>query len=413
MLIAKINWEWSMRNRPYEPTVEQVLAGFDAGGKKLDVVIEPGGRVSLTNIHSDDDQRRAREILSDVASIGWISPESLLPTPPPPKPPRKSAPFWATAQLYLRDQAWDNSNTPKTVRDKQATLTRLADQISEHFDLQLFGKTEAIIFKERLMDGDKKVKAGAARINKQLGHLSHFMQWAVKNHHAVSNPFEGLTLSTRAKLAQKVQSYEPFPTGELNLIFSQTTYDDYAIKPHFKWLPFLLLYSGARPNELAGVSMPDVRDEDGIPYFYVRSGKNSNSQRKIPFHKVIRESGFMDYVAQRRQADPTGQLFPELSDGPNGFAKNLTRRFNEQYLAKTLGITDDTHRLYSLRKNFISRMGELNVHPVMLMALVGHYDQAAIDLSSPHVKAYHAKAKKLQLLRETMDLFDLTLPMKF
>ncbi|PIM55044.1 hypothetical protein CS062_00470 [Roseateles chitinivorans] len=62
----------------------------------------------------------------------------------------------------------------------------------------------------------------------------------------------------------------------------------------------------------------------------------------------------------------------------------------------------------SSSKNFISRLGEFDVHPVMLMAVVGHYDQAAIDLSSPHVKA-----KRLQLLQETMDLFDLTLPMKF
>jgi len=119
----------------------------------------------------------------------------------------------------------------------------------------------------------------------------------------------------------------------------------------------------------------------------------------------------MAYLAQRRQDDPGGQLFPLLLPSKNGHAKNVSRRFNESYLP-ALRINDPRHRLYSFRATFITRMSELNVNPAMLMAIVGHYEQTAVDLSSPHFKNYQG-AKRIAALRDTIDLFDLALPMAF
>lgn len=45
-----------------------------------------------------------------------------------------------------------------------------------------------------------------------------------------------------------VQSYEPFTADDIKAIFNKAAYPDYATKAHFHWLPFLLLYSGARPE---------------------------------------------------------------------------------------------------------------------------------------------------------------------
>jgi hypothetical protein len=57
-------------------------------------------------------------------------------------------------------------------------------------------------------------------------------------------------------------------------------------------------------------------------------------------------------------------------------------------------------------------MTELNVHPAMLMALVGHYDQDQVDFSSLHFTNYQ-HAKPLADLKATLDRFDLDLPMAF
>jgi integrase len=210
-----------------------------------------------------------------------------------------------------------------------------------------------------------------------------------------------------------VESYEPFTADELASIFDPESWAGYVMKgrPHYHWMPFLLAYSGARPDELAGIRLANIRREQGIDYFALKKAKNSNSIRKVPFHSEVRQSGFMAYLAQRRKDDPDGQLFPMLKPSKNGYAKNVSRRFNESYLP-SLRIDDPTHRLYSFRSNFITRLSELNVNPAMVMALVGHFEQTAVDLSSPHFKNYQG-AKLLGALRDTIDLYDLTLPQVF
>nr|WP_256248925.1 hypothetical protein [Burkholderia ubonensis] len=49
------------------------------------------------------------------------------------------------------------------------------------------------------------------------------------------------------------------------------------------------------------------------------------------------------------------------------------------------------------------------------MALVGHYDQAKVDFSSPHFVNYqHTKPlAELKELKATLDRFDIDLPMAF
>ena len=67
---------------------------------------------------------------------------------------------------------------------------------------------------------------------------------------------------------------------------------------------------------------------------------------------------------------------------------------------------------HSFRHTFIGRVTELNVHPAMLMALVGHYDQAKVDFSSPHFANYQ-HSKPLAQLKATPDRFELQLPLRF
>jgi hypothetical protein len=99
-----------------------------------------------------------------------------------------------------------------------------------------------------------------------------------------------------------------------------------------------------------------------------------------------------------------------LKPGVNGYGKNVTRRLAD-YL-DDLKITDGRKVFHSFRQTFIGRMTELNAHPAMLMALVGHYDQAKVDFSSPHF-ANNQHSKPLAELRATLDRFDIQLPCHF
>ena len=77
---------------------------------------------------------------------------------------------------------------------------------------------------------------------------------------------------------------------------------------------------------MKSIRLDDIRTEQGVEYFALKSGKNSNSIRKIPFHKAVRASGFPSLVKGRRLVDAGGMLFPLLTPSKNGCAKNVSRR---------------------------------------------------------------------------------------
>ena len=407
MLASRLNWEWRMTQRGKEPTVAEITAAFEKQGRKFDAEFAPDGSAKFTGINSDDDLRRAKDLMaSRLAAIGPIEREAphRPATGRPARPEDLGKRFTEATKEYLAEKKHDND--AKTIADKQATYAAFVAAFG-NTRMHVIEKPVAVKFKQKLMEGE----AGAARINKKIGHMSELFEWAVNNGEASANPFEGTRIGKKSKLLEDVESYEPFTAEDLALVFNPATWGDYSIKPHFHWLPFLLLNTGARPNELAGLPLADVRREQGIDFFAVREAKTSASRRKVPFNKSVRESGFMAYLEQRRAEEPGGQLFPLLLPSKNGYAKNVSRRFNETYLP-SLRITNPLRRLYSFRATFITRMSELNVNPAMLMALVGHYEQTAVDLSSPHFKNYQG-AKRIAALRDTIDLFDVALPMAF
>jgi integrase len=160
---------------------------------------------------------------------------------------------------------------------------------------------------------------------------------------------------------------------------------------------------------LASLVLSQIQKDGDVWFFELVKAKNANSLRRIPLHRAVVESGFLQYV-EKVQASGATQLFPELKPGKNGYGKNVTRRFAD-YLDEC-GIKDDRKVFHSFRHTFIGRMTELNVHPAMLMALVGHYDQAKVDFSSPHFANYQ-HSKPLAELKATLDRFDLALPIRF
>ncbi len=407
MLASRLNWEWRMTQRGKEPTVAEITAAFEKQGRKFDAEFAADGTAKFTGINTDDDLRRAKDLMaSRLASIGPI--EHAAPSHPAPAAPLRPTGFGKrfseATMAYLDEKKHDND--AKTIADKQATYNAFVAAFGDA-RMRVIEKPVAVKFKQKLMEGT----AGAARINKKIGHMSDFFDWAVSNGEADLNPFTGIRISSKTKLLEAVESYEPFSAEDLATIFNPTTWKPYAAKPHFHWLPILLLHTGARPNELAGLPLSEVRREQGIDYFSIKEAKNSNSRRKVPFHKALRESEFMAYLDQRRKDEPEGQLFPLLQPSKNGYAKNVSRRFNETYLP-SLRMNDPLRRLYSFRSTFITRMTELNVNPAMVMALVGHYEQTSVDLSSPHFTNYQG-AKLIGALRDTIDLFDILTPLKF
>ncbi len=408
MRASSLNWHWSVMAQPKEPSVAEILRSAQQGKtKKFDVELTPGGGAKITGINSDDDARRAGEIIKQRGQIVW----ETAPSPQNPQNPRANAlsghakRFSKATPAYILEKSLDDANRDKTLDDKESTFRMFAEQFGD-LPLGQIDKEKAVAFKKLFVAQNLSI----TRINAKIGHMSDFFSYAIGHGEAGFNPFAGLRIP---KNSQSVEHFEPFTTEDLDRIFNPANWPKYALKnkPHFHWIPFLLLYTGARPEELSSVKLDQIRREHGVDFFALKAGKNSNSIRKIPFHKAVANSAFMDYLKERRAADPGGMLFPKLHPSKNGYSKNVSRRFNETYLP-AIDIRESAKRLYSFRATFITRMSELNVNTAMLMALVGHFEQSALDLSSPHFKNYQG-AKRVTALKDTIDLFDVVPSMAF
>lgn len=83
----------------------------------------------------------------------------------------------------------------------------------------------------------------------------------------------------------------------------------------------ILLFTGARREEIANLALADIRQEEGIHYFDIapdgqrgRRLKNKSSKRRVPIHSELIILGFLDYVEARRNQGET-MLFSKVTEG--------------------------------------------------------------------------------------------------
>lgn len=431
----KKKYRWSLGTKDFhrarihalDLNMKLAMNDFDLNKiKKLDVEVAPNGAVSFRDVKPADvdivsqiieklgltpaqfSQLSETELASKLAgnphppnlgaSLGNV-PNGL---PQGPRATQKSELFSTVVTLYLTEKKIDN--VAKTLYDKE----RVYDEFKSFFgdlDVNQYSPDQAVAYKNRLL----ALGGSASAINAKTSFLRSLFEYAINNNlFFTANPFERVKISTKAKLKKQVRSYKPFEDDDLKIIFEELKYRAFLKKPDYHWLPFLSLYTGARVEELASLKLDQITKVDGVLVFDIQhdAAKNSNSVRKIPLPDIILKSKFLDYVEQVKATKAT-HLFPHLKDGKNGFSKNMSRRFGE-YLDK-LEIKDDRKVFHSFRTTFINSMTNLNVHPAILMAIVGHYEQGKVDFSSPHFTNYQ-QDKPMKILKEAMD--KLTYPIK-
>ena len=407
LLALRANMELAMSNRDFD---------LDAI-RKLGVEISPTGEVKFTEVKADDldtisavldrlglRERYAQEAINSVLAHSTRASSGSLPVgmPQGERVTPKSKPFSEVVELYLVEKKLDN--VPKTLYDKERIYNEFQGFFGD-LDINQYTANEAVSYKNRILAEGKS----ASIINSRLSFLRSLFEYAIGNNlYFATNPFEKTKISNKAKLKQQVRSYKELTTEDLQSIFNEVAYRPFMYTPDYHWLPFLALYSGVRQNELASMQFHHIHQHEGIWVFDITAeiAKNKNSIRMVPFHKAILKSKFLDYLAQTKASRKNGYemvFFPDklpTEGGKNGFGKNISRRFGD-YL-DLLKITDDRKTFHSLRSNFINSLTNLNLHPAIIMGLVGHYEQAKLDLSSPHFVNYQKK-KPIHVLKEAID----------
>ena len=226
-------------------------------------------------------------------------------------------------------------------------------------------------------------------IARNLSALSAFFLWCVRQGTIDANPCTNVREPVNDK--ERVRTKQPpWLVEDLNWLFRSPGWMGYADKVNrhipgteldrdwFYWLPLIVLFTGSRPNEPAGLLLSDIREEHGVTYFDFneredRGLKTKAATRIVPVHPELVALGFLDYVAGLRKAKET-QLFPTLKPGGSdkSWSWRPSREFGE-YLAqfkKPRGPGSLGYR--ALRGTFRTALTEGEVHTEISRELIGH-----------------------------------------
>ena len=136
-------------------------------------------------------------------------------------------------------------------------------------------------------------------INRYLSSVGAFCEWLAKRGVLQANPTRGMFLAK-----DKRQKIFPFSDAQLKTLFSSPLFtgcqnDDYwryiakpgkvAIRDYRYWVPLVMLYSGARPGEIAQLGVNDVRSQGDVWFMHItelgdddKSTKTGGSKRVVP-----------------------------------------------------------------------------------------------------------------------------------
>ncbi|MGO9742936.1 MAG: site-specific integrase [Roseiarcus sp.] len=237
---------------------------------------------------------------------------------------------------------------------------------------------------------------------KGIGSIAALMAIAIPDYDLSGDPCAGLLLPIEKG---DVLERRPFTPAHLQAMRASPVFQN---QPKLTkgssgaaayWLPLIALYSGVRMEEIGQLSLTDIRDEDGIPYFWIRddededeeafdsgskrrrrrgrddrdegpkSLKTEASRRRVPIHHVLMELGLLDYVAARRAAGDA-MLFPLLKPYNGRWTKNFSRywaRYQDKYITK-----DAARVFHSFRHGFITVLRNKPVPKEHIKALVGY-----------------------------------------
>jgi hypothetical protein len=221
----------------------------------------------------------------------------------------------------------------------------------------------------------------------------------VKKKFLAANPAEDIQPLKRDAIPAD-QKRLPFRADQLKGFFEGTFYRSCSPateEPYSKpdrawrfWFPLIMLFSGARPNEIAQLLITDVKQTEKGTWFLdlvneVDDADNSDdlgeakklktlaSRRQIPVHSELMRIGFLEFVEERASLakQEAERLFPELK--PNRY-DNLawypSKRFNECFLPLEIKV-DKRQCLYSLRHNVRDALRRAKAPDETLLAVTG------------------------------------------
>ncbi|MBK1634741.1 hypothetical protein CKO19_03215 [Rhodovulum adriaticum] len=172
-------------------------------------------------------------------------------------------------------------------------------------------------------------------INRNLTFIGMLLQKASSEGHDLDSRLDITALRKRRTRRQRDER-NPFTRDEIQALFesplwtgcqgpSRRRVPGNRIIPDGRyWVPLICALSGARREEIAGMTTSDIKNVEGTWCFDIRPNKNRcvknlQSERLVPIHSQLIELGLLEHRSRKKN-----DLFPELRP------KSKSTRFGDQ-----------------------------------------------------------------------------------
>ncbi|SCY47093.1 site-specific integrase [Microvirga guangxiensis] len=268
-------------------------------------------------------------------------------------------------------KGWSAEKRPaeKTVYEWKRVLKELKAFL-KHDDAARMTAQDLVSWKNTLIAANLRPKTIR---DAKLAPVRAILRWAVDNHHLKENPAERIVIDVKTKAGERKRSYQD---EEAKIVLKAALTETNAVR---RWVPWLCAYSGARVSEICQLRAEDIVKVERIDCMKIDpdagSLKTLSSERIVPLHPAIIESGFLEYVRTVK----SGPLFPKLS--PDKFGKrggNGTKVIGRWVRSLDLKDTRISPN-HSWRHRFKTLGRRHGLAPDIVDALVGHQRRTVGD----------------------------------
>jgi|GEM_PF-5877170 len=251
----------------------------------------------------------------------------------------------------------------------------------------------------------------ATNINKYMNRVSQLFKQAEEREYITKNPFSSDLLRIKNKTDKKDQR-QAFRHNDLQTIFGGDLYTNPTPKTQpYAWALLLLLYTGARLNEVCQLHVKDIKQIDGIwviehtnccdkKHFKTNTTKGAIVQQ-TPIHQELIDLGFLSFVEQTKRkgvidSDGYLRLFPFFTHTAKArYGKKCSEFFNGKngndgykHRIQLQSVTGQSKLdLHSFRHTMATALQQADVPDRLGYAITGHTDKHA-DSGERYRKGY-------------------------
>jgi integrase len=207
----------------------------------------------------------------------------------------------------------------------------------------------------------------------KLAPIRAILQWAVDNRRLSSNPAERIGVDVKSKAGESKRSFSDEEAATvLKAALKETD-------PVRRWVPWLCAYSGARVAEVCQLRRQDVRQVEDYwcLVFTPDAGalKTHGSERVVPLHPALIDSGFLKFVDSIRSGPLFAGLPPNRFGSRGGNGTKVVGRW-----VRMLGIKDARiSPSHSWRHRFKTSGRRYGLAPDIVDAMTGHRRKSVAD----------------------------------